>query len=105
MRAARFIAHAISMAVLAGLAVLALLLLTFGLAIAAEQPAAGMTCTYTKPGELLPGVARTYGVQVTGTFEASYDRDGRPWLWVKRPSEARYQSVIVPAETLSGCQR
>ena len=101
MRAARFIAHAIGMAILAGLAVLAIFLLTFGLATAAEQPAAGMTCTYRSPKD----ATRTYGVQVTGVLESSYDRDGRPWLWVKRPSEARYQSVIVPADTLTECQR
>lgn len=66
----------------------------------------GMTCTYTPPARPSPASpSRTYEVEVVSTFEASYERDGRPWLWVKRPSEARYQSVIVSPATLSGCQR
>ena len=65
----------------------------------------GMTCTYTAPAKpSSESPSRTYEVEVVSIFEPSYVRDGQPWLWVKRPSEARYQSVIVPPATLSGCR-
>lgn len=72
---------------------------------AAPAPVPGATCTYTPPlASVAKSPSRTYEVEVVSTFEASYERDGRPWLWVKRPSEARYQSVIVSPDSLSGCR-
>lgn len=61
---------------------------------------AGMTCTYTPPGD----APQAYAVEVVSTFEASTTSEGQPWLWVKRPGQARYQSVMVPPSTLSGCR-
>lgn len=103
----RLTAEGIAWGALAALGVMALILVATALgnaAHAAEPPAPGMTCTYTRPlTSEVASPSRTYVVEVLGTFEASYERDG-PWLWVKRPGQARYQSVIVPPATLSGCR-
>lgn len=65
----------------------------------------GATCTYTKPSDPGPDRERAFRVEVAGHLEHSLDSKGRPWLWVKRTGDARYQSFITPASNLSECQR
>jgi hypothetical protein len=103
----RILAEGIAWGALSALAIMCLILVStaLGNAHAASWPAPGMTCTYTSPmGALTKAPARTYEVAVLTTFEDSYERDGRPWLWVKRPGQEGYQSVVVPPATLSECR-
>ena len=72
-------------------------------AAAAEQPAPGMSCTYTKQTSAF-GQPRTYGVEVVGYFEPAQDEALRPWLWIKRPGQPRYMSVLATAADLSECR-
>lgn len=73
-------------------------------AFAATVPAPGMSCTYTKQTDPGRNFARTYGVEVVSYFEASTDKDGSPWFWVKREGEPRYLSFLAVAADLSGCK-
>lgn len=103
----RLLAEGIAWGALAALGIMALILVStaLGNAHAAERPAPGMLCTYTKQGDPGADLLRTYTVEVVGHFEASRDSGGKPWLWVKRPGQARYQSVLAEASDLSECQR
>ena len=103
----RLTAEGIAWGALAALGIMALILVStaLGNAHAAEQPAPGMLCTYTKQSDPGRDLLRTYTVEVVSHFDASNDRSGRPWLWVKRPGQARYQSVLAEASDLSECQR
>lgn len=80
-------------------------LVATGQALAAEQPAPGMTCTYTKQTAPAYGTPRMYAVEVIGPFEATQGQQGAPWLWVKRPADGNYQSFLATAADLSRCQR
>jgi len=106
-KAVRLIAEGIAWGALAALAIMCLILVStaLGQAHAAQPPAPGMLCTYTKqvdPGRDTP---RTYTVEVVAHFERAEDANGQPWLWVKRPGQARYLSVLATAADLSECQR
>ena len=83
----------------------ALLLLALSTPVHAQDLALGTTCTYTKPSDPGRDRERAYPVQVVAHLEHSPDAQGRPWLWVKRLGDARYQSFITPASNLSECQR
>ena len=87
------------------LAFLIFSLVAIGQAVAAEQPAPGMTCTYTKQTAPAYGTPRAYPVKVVGPFEPTQGQQLAPWLWVKRPGDATYQSFLATAADLSRCQR
>ena len=104
-RAIKLVATGVGWLLMAAGFLLIVYIVTFAQAFAAEPTAPGMLCTYKKQGDPGADLLRTYTVEVVGHFEASRDAGGKPWLWVKRPGQARYQSVLAEASDLSECQR